>query len=220
MSDHGAHDAAPVAADYDRLADAYAERLYGELSGKPFDRELLAAFAKATGDGRVCDVGCGPGHVTSYLREHGCDAFGVDISPRMVELARTLNSGIEFRAGDLRDLPVEDGALAGAVCFYSLIHLEAQELAPALEHLRRKLRPDGRVLLAVHEGSETRTPGELWGIPVSLRFNFFTSEQVETALLEAGFRIDDVHRRRPYPDVEVATNRLYAVALADGGRSR
>jgi SAM-dependent methyltransferase len=220
MTDKDAQDTQPeamassVAADYDRVADEYAQRFYNELKGKPFDRELLDRFASLVGDGRVCDVGCGPGHVTRYLRERGCDAFGVDLSARMVEVATIRNPGIEFRVGDLRALPVDDGSLAGIVCFYSLIHLEFDQLTASLARLRRGLRAGGRLLLAVHEGRETRQPGELWGIPVALRFHFFTYEQLTTALLEADFTIEQITHRAPYPEVEVDTNRLYASAIA------
>jgi SAM-dependent methyltransferase len=68
--------------------------------------------------GPVCDAGCGPGHVTRYLHERGCQVFGVDISPQIVELARSLNSELEPLVADLRELPVEEGSLAGVVAFY------------------------------------------------------------------------------------------------------
>jgi SAM-dependent methyltransferase len=161
-----------VAADYDRIADEYARHIYAELAGKPFDRKLLDRFATLVGGGRVCDVGCGPGHVARYLHERGCDVFGIDLSPRMVQLAAKLNPGVEFRVGDLRSLQLPNGSLAGIVAFYSLIHLRADQLAPALAELRHVLRPGGRLLLAVHQGDEPRRPGELWGIPVALQFNF------------------------------------------------
>jgi SAM-dependent methyltransferase len=205
---------ASVAADYDRVADEYTRHISGELAEKPVDRALVDRFVEQVGPGRVCDVGCGPGHVTSYLRERGCDAFGVDVSARMVELASTLNPGVDFLIGDLRALPVRPRSLAGIVCFYSLIHLEADELASALAGLGVALRPGGQLLLAVHEGSESREPGEMWGIPFTLKFNFFTQEQIAVALANAGFTSCEFVRRPPYPGVEVETNRLYASATA------
>jgi SAM-dependent methyltransferase len=203
-----------VAADYDRVADEYARHIYAELAGKPFDRKLLDRFATLVGGGRICDVGCGPGHVARYLYERGCDVVGIDLSPRMVQLAAELNPGVEFRVDDLRSLQLTSGSLAGIVAFYSLIHLRADQLAPALAELRRVLRPGGRLLLAVHEGDETRRPGELWGIPVTLQFNFFTREQLTAVLLQAGFTIEQISHRAPYPEVEVATDRLYITAVA------
>lgn len=207
-------DAGSIAGDYDRVAGEYAERLYDELAGKPFDRDLLDGFATAVGGGRVCDVGCGPGHVTRYLRDRGCDAFGIDLSSRMVELARARNPGCDFRVDDLRALEIADGSLAGVVCFYSLIHLDREQLGPALARLRRALAPGGRLLLAVHEGDDSRRPGELWGIPVDLEFTFFTYDEVSAALRHAGFAIEQITHRDPYPAVEVATDRLYATAIA------
>jgi SAM-dependent methyltransferase len=214
--DQALQHAVDVAADYDSIADEYTRRIYAELAGKPLDRELLDRFAGLVGGGRVCDVGCGPGHVARYLRERGCDVLGIDLSPRMVALAAELNPGIEFRVGDLRALPFADGGLAGIVAFYSLIHLRPNQLEPALEELRRVLRLGGRLLLAVHEGAETRRPGEMWGIPVELEFKFFSCDELVNALTEAGFAVEQIIHRAPYPEVEVATDRLYALAIASG----
>src|SRR5829696_6865572 len=72
-------------ASYDRLAGEYAKHLFDELSHKPLDRQLLVRFAQETrGLEPVCDLGCGPGHVTRYLRSLGAEAFGVDLSAGMV----------------------------------------------------------------------------------------------------------------------------------------
>jgi SAM-dependent methyltransferase len=52
---------------------------------------MLAAFAEvvlAAGDGPVADIECGPGRVTAHLHGLGLTAFGVDLSPAMVAVAR------------------------------------------------------------------------------------------------------------------------------------
>ncbi len=55
---------------YDRVADEYAKRIFGELEHKPFDRDVLDRLAALVGDsGTICDVGCGPGQVARHL--HG-----------------------------------------------------------------------------------------------------------------------------------------------------
>src|SRR5438034_5027380 len=57
---------------YDRIAEEYANRISGELDHKPLDRMLLDEFAaRFKGAGRVCDLGCGPGHVARYLHDRG-----------------------------------------------------------------------------------------------------------------------------------------------------
>ena len=65
----------------DVVADEYVERIFPELEHKPLDRQLLDRFAeKCVRLGRVCDMGCGPGHVARYLHEQGMHVVGVDLS--------------------------------------------------------------------------------------------------------------------------------------------
>ena len=51
---------------YTKVASEYSKRMYNELEGKPKDRELLSLLAKTLGpDSKLCDLGCGPGQVSS-----------------------------------------------------------------------------------------------------------------------------------------------------------
>ena len=205
--------AASTAAGYDLVAAEYARRIYGELEAKPFDRTFLDRFAKSIPAGEVLDLGCGPGHVGKYLRERGIPGCGLDISPEMVRLARELNPAIEFRQGDMRELPFPEGFFAGVVAFYSIIHLEPAELKPVFGELRRVLRPSGLLALAFHTGNEVRHVDELWGIKTSLDFVFLEPTQVAGALRAAGFEVIESSTRTPYePPVEAQTHRCYMVA--------
>src|SRR5262250_814115 len=95
-----------ISSSYDVLADAYIAHIYHELEHKSLDRNWLARLATAVGTpGPICDLGCGPGHVARYLHEQGAHVLGMDLSPRMIERARQLNVGIEFRVGNMAALP-------------------------------------------------------------------------------------------------------------------
>jgi SAM-dependent methyltransferase len=209
----------PTAAGYDALAPEYAEHLSSELERKPFDRELLARFAALVPPGPVLDAGCGPGHVGRYLQGLGRDVTGVDLSGRMVEVARERNPGMAFHVGDLRSLPFETASFAGTIAFYSIIHLKAEELPAAFAEMARVLVPEGFLLLAFHVGDEVRRVEELWGVKTCLDFVFFEPETVAAALAEGGFRIVETIRRGPYaPEVEAQTNRCYVLAQAGAGK--
>src|SRR5262245_1665314 len=100
------------------------------MTDKPFDRDLLDRYADTVrGRGKVCDLGCGTGHVAQYLCAHGVEIFGLDISPRMVQVARRLNPDISFDEGDMQALDLPDSSLTGIVAFYSMIHL-ARSIVP------------------------------------------------------------------------------------------
>ena len=192
---------------YDAVAAAYAEHVGGELAGKPLDRSLLDEVAGAAAGGVVGDLGCGPGHVAAYLAGQGARVVGVDLSPGMLRHAR-----VPVAAGDLRALPLTDGALAAAVAFYSLIHLPAGTEVAALAEVRRVLAPGGTLLAAVHVGTETRHLDEWWGVPVSVDFRFFGVDELTGWLTAAGFTVTAVRERAAYPGVEVDTRRAYVTA--------
>jgi SAM-dependent methyltransferase len=207
--------ASDIQATYDRVAEEYARRIHDELRHKPLDRQLLDRFADAAlGRGRVCDMGCGPGHVARYLRDRGLDVMGIDLSPGMVERARRLNEGITFEQGDMARLAVPDGAWAAMVAFYSIIHVPKGEVVPTLRELRRVLRSGGPLLLAFHVGTETLHLDEWWGHRVSADFHFHEPDEMASSLREAGFRVDEVTVREPYPDVEHQSRRAYMWATA------
>ena len=205
---------ARVLAAYDDVAEDYARELSDELSHKPFDRWLLARIGEEADGGPVLDVGCGPGHVTAALAVAGAQAHGLDVSPRMVELARDAHPDLTFDVGDLRRVlrpPAADG-WAAVVAWYSLVHLAPSELPDALGGLARTLRPGGLLALATHVGVEVRHHDEWWGHPVDLDFALHDPSRVLAAVQAAGLRVEERYVRGPLADVEVGTDRLYVLA--------
>lgn len=198
---------------YDAIADEYVARIYHELEHKPLDRILLDRYAEAVrGLGRVCELGCGPGHVARYLSERSVDIFGLDLSPRLVERARQLNPGLEFQPGNLLALEADDGAWGGIVAFYSIIHIPRDQMTQAFQGFWRVLRRNGLLLLAFHVGTETIHRDEWWGKTVSIDTMFFQPAEITAALNAAGFVVEDVIERPPYEGVEYPSQRAYIFA--------
>src|SRR4051794_969007 len=116
-------------AGYDAVASLYADLFRNSLDDLPLDRSLIIAFAELIpAGGRVADLGCGPGHVTALLDPLGLDASGIDLSPAMIAQARADNPHLRFEEGSMTALDLPDGGLAGALAWYSLIHMEPARL--------------------------------------------------------------------------------------------
>jgi SAM-dependent methyltransferase len=199
---------------YDRIAQDYATHIYNELSCKPLDRMLLDDFAsRLNGDGPVCELGCGPGHVARYLHDRGVNIFGLDLSPGMIEQARKLNPGIQFQEGNMLSLDVPDSSWAAAVAFYSIVNIPKADIPRAFREVGRALKPGGLFFLAFHLGDEVFHERELWGHSISLDFILFLRENIELLLTEAGFAIVNSIERDPYePEVEYQSRRAYILA--------
>jgi SAM-dependent methyltransferase len=200
---------------YDRVAEDYAKQFRDELDKKPFDRKMLDWLAeKVNGLGIICDMGCGPGQIARYLHSQGVKTCGVDLSPAMVRQAQSLNPEIPFQQGDMLALAdVADDSYGGIAAFYSIVHIPHQKVVQALQEFKRVLRPKGVLLLTFHIGQEIKHLDEWWGKKVSVDFLFFKTEEMKSYLMAAGFGLEEVIERDPYPEaVEYQSRRAYIFA--------
>ena len=195
---------------YDAVAETYV-RLFGdELAGKPLDRALLAAFVE-TVSGPVADLGCGPGHVTAHLHSLGCQAFGIDLSPEMVGVARRAYPAVSFSQGDMTQLDITSGSLGGIVAFYSIIHLPPDLLPLALAEFARVLAPGGQVLLAFQTGAgEVSRQTDWHGHAVALDHYRRAPADVADQLAAAGLHVHTTVTRDPLPSE--SAQRCYLIA--------
>lgn len=213
MQDMPSNSVENVRADYDRIAEEYARRIYDELRHKPADCELLTRFAaQVKGRGTVCDIGCGPGHVARFLKDAGMNVFGLDLSPQMLAHARRLNSDIEFRPGNMLALDLPDQSLAGITAFYAVVNIPMESLPTVFGEMFRVLAPGGVLLLGFHIGDETMRPQEMWGQQVQMEFYRLQPAAVQKLLTNTGFEIQDTVERDPYPEIEFQSRRAYIFA--------
>jgi ubiquinone/menaquinone biosynthesis C-methylase UbiE len=191
---------------YDTVAVSYADLLRDALASEPFQRGILALFAELVhthGSGPVADIGCGPGRITAYLHGIGLDAFGIDLSPAMIDVARRDHPGLRFDVGDMTDLKLADGSLTGLLAWFSLIHVPDDEVPTVLAEFHRVSRPGAALLLAFHagEGSQLKTEG-YGGLPMNVYVHRRPPGQVTAWLEAAGFTVEAEMLHRPAPDLE------------------
>ncbi len=98
----------------------------------------------------IADLGAGEGTIALLLAQRAERVIAVDSSPKMVEygtgLARSNGvKNLEYRLGDLEELPIENSRVDLALLHQSLHH--AMHPQKAIEEARRILRPGGRIVI-------------------------------------------------------------------------
>jgi SAM-dependent methyltransferase len=193
-------------ASYDVLAAARADIVVdGDVSKRPLDRALLAAFAewvRAGGNRAVADIGCGPGRLTRVLKDLGLDAFGVDLSPEMVALARHMHPDLRFEVGSMLDLDMPDASLGGVLASYSIIHVPWAYRPQVFAEFHRVLAPGGQLLVMFQVGDEHRHFDEVDGLAISLDSYRQQPDEVAELLAKAGFDVRVTAVREPEIGVE------------------
>jgi SAM-dependent methyltransferase len=202
---------------YDAMAADYAVRFRDELSARPLDRAMLAGFAElvlTSGGGPVADIGCGTGRVTPHLTRLGLSAFGIDLSPQMIAVARRAHPELRFEVGSMLALDLPDGALAGLLAWYSIIHVPDDRLPDALAEFGRVLRPGGFVLLGFQVGDEPLHMAESPGHAISLDFHRRQPEHMAEMLGRAGLAVRARLVREPDEDGDFPERTKQAFVLA------
>ncbi|MEU2281655.1 methyltransferase domain-containing protein [Streptomyces sp. NPDC013178] len=179
---------------YDTVADSYADLTRHLLDETPEERAVLALFADLVrtpqGGGQVADVGCGTGRITAHLHQLGVDAFGIDLSPGMIEVARRDHPDLRFDVGSMTDLALADASITGLIAWYSLIHVPDDEIRSVFAHFQRVLRPGGPLLLSFHVGDEAQLKTQGYGgRPMKVYVHRRQHAQLMTWLDEAGFGV-------------------------------
>jgi len=187
-------DPACVAAQYADESNLRARQaLYEEVSG-PDPREVLWRTIAEWGPKQVLEVGGGPGELAERMqKELGAAVAFVDVSERMVELART--RGIDAAVGDVQELPFADASFDTVVAAWMLYHVP--DLQRGLAEIARVLRPGGALIAVTNSVRHLSELWELVAYPTAGFADTFTREN-GAERLAPHFRVVERH------DMEVA----------------
>ena len=141
-----------VARLFDTIADRYdlITRLLSYGRDQHWKRRLIEAAAIAPGE-RVLDLACGTGDLAFDAAARGAVVIGLDLTPRMVQLAqvRPENTGVTanattFIVGDMMSLPIADASIDVITTGYGLRNVPV--LDDSIREMHRVLKPGGRLL--------------------------------------------------------------------------
>ena len=97
---------------------------------------------------KILDVGCGTGVHLDLYRKSGCELYGIDTSPSMLDVAKArLGEEAELRLSDATKMPYERDTFDLVLCMLVLHEMNQPTRMSVIEEMKRVLKADGRILL-------------------------------------------------------------------------
>ena len=140
--------------EFTKAADVYETGHAGIYEMCKDDYPYIAAELKKEDYIDLLDCGCGTGPMISLLYEEdpGRHYTGIDLTPRMIEVARAKNlKGVDWVTGDCEDLPFEENSFDVIICSNSFHHYPNPQ--KFFDSAKRVLRPGGRLILRDYTAS-------------------------------------------------------------------
>jgi len=201
-----------VRQSYASVADLYIELFGTSQRVHPDDLAFIGRHLVGR-PGVVLDLGCGPGHITGYLRALGVEATGIDMVPEFIDHARAAHPDGRYKLGSLvhlgaADHSAADHSVVGILAWYSLIHLPPRDLHGVLRGFRRAMAPAGMLVLGFFDGDEVAA----FDHKVVTAYRW-PADEMSTRLARAGFT--EVERVRRPADGHLRPHAAMAAVAAD-----
>ena len=128
---------------YNRWAATYSQE---SNPIKNLSDNLIEKFLPDLHGKTILDAGCGTGKFCSFAeKSKASNVIGIDLSPAMIEFAKTQSATTEFRCGSLIDVMIEESYFDVIICALVLGHLE--NLTTALTCLLKGLKKNGVLII-------------------------------------------------------------------------
>ena len=180
---------------YDSIAGAYDTSFDGKFTAK-FKQTMLELCVVSDGD-KVLDVGCGNGSLINAIsRKAKTKAYGVDISPNMIEVCKQRYADIDFEISSGEKLPFDNSIFDMLTVCCVLHHLNNPQ--KFFVEANRKLTKGGSLII-----------GEPW-FPFGIRQitdwivsplikagdnKLFSHRRLKTLFSDNGFIITEIYKK-------------------------
>ncbi|MEZ0183171.1 class I SAM-dependent methyltransferase [Flavobacterium oncorhynchi] len=139
----------------------------------------------------VFEIGCGPGNITKYLlsKKTSLKITGIDIAPKMIELAKANNPSANFEVMDTRELSSLDQKFDAIMCGFCLPYLSKEDCSKLINDSAKILLNNGILYLSFVAGNPSQSGFISGSTGDRTYFYYHTLEDIINQLLIKDFEV-------------------------------
>lgn len=199
---------------FNRLADKYQQK-YMDFD---FYFDTYDAFCELVEDdsAAILDIACGPGNITRYVlnKRPGFRIDGIDLAPRMVELARINNPKASFEVMDSRDIGSIGKTYDAVISGFCTPYLDRNEVSKLIADVRGLLKKGGVFYLSTMEDAYEKSAPQTSDSGDRVYIYYHRMEFLERHLVASGFRVIEARRKAFPADNGLPATDLFVYARA------
>ena len=172
---------------WNKIASLYEDKfMHLDLYNETYD--FLCANVEKEG-ASVLEIGCGPGNIAKYLLSKRPDLsiFGIDIAPKMIELASKNNPTARFEVMDSRKIGELNTLYDAIVCGFCLPYLSPKDCEKLIFDSANLLTKNGLIYLSFVEGDPINSGFQVGNSGDRTYFYFHALDHIEEQLKTNNF---------------------------------
>lgn len=168
---------------YDCIAQNYTNIAIREIAPKAF----VDSFLNSLVGKNIIDVCCGTGQIAKYMAKQGFNVFGIDISEKMLKIARQIAPNCKFQQANALDFS-SDNKFDGAFVHDCLFNFTLEQAKALIKNIYKLLTNNGTVFLSFLEGNYENFENIVPNTPLRIFVRKFSVKEINE-ILDGYFKI-------------------------------
>jgi ubiquinone/menaquinone biosynthesis C-methylase UbiE len=193
---------------FDVIGEDY-QRIHAD---NPFQRSAIAdLLSRLPPRASILDLGCGTGiPAAQSLAAAGHHVTGIDVSARMVELAKRQVPEGEFLQEDMVQARFDDASFDAVVAYFSLLMLPKSDVAIMLDRIYGWLRSGGLLSISMVNFDADAAPVEFMGVQV--RVTGYLPDAMAAAISESKLNLISLETVEHQPSLGPSEPQIFCLA--------
>lgn len=182
---------------YNTAAESYQNR-FMKIDLYDDNYKLFCALVEKK-NANVLDIACGPGNITKFIQNQRPDfsILGIDLAPKMVELAQQNNPTANFKVMDCKDILELNQQFDAITCGFCMPYLSKEECKKLIEDCSKLLVTDGILFFSTMEDNYEKSGYEKTSFAgeEELFIHYHEADYLKQSLSDNGFSIINLGRK-------------------------